>query len=107
MRVSIPIKAKFGTFLNSKETVASLVKMIQNERATTVELDFNGVEFMSKTFAEQFNKEKLQLHFKGISVSLINVDEEITKTFSAVARVQNSTRYIPNQNDLHDLLFSA
>jgi len=89
MRASIHIKSQFGTSLNTREAATGLCKVVKSQNTTTVEIDLAGVEFMSRSFADQFYKEREQLRKNGVSVFLINADEEIEKILEVVARTQN------------------
>lgn len=90
MRISISIKNYLGINLKTAELATVLSKLIGAQLSSTVELDFKGVEFMSRTFADQFYSERMHLRKLGISVFIINMDESIEKTMSAITRIHNN-----------------
>jgi anti-anti-sigma regulatory factor len=115
MRASIHIKSEFGTSLNTREAATNLCKLISSKKTTTVDLDLSGVEFMSRSFADQFYKERAELRDKGIAIFLINANEEIEKILEAVSRTQNKkdrefsdirVRRFSSMNDVSKFLYS-
>ncbi|MGP8216919.1 MAG: STAS domain-containing protein [Bacteroidia bacterium] len=90
-KAAIDIKIHYGASLNTREAAIGLCKVISNLKIAIVELDLAGVEFMSRSFADQFYKERQQLREKGISVFLLNAEEEIEKMLEVVGRTQNKT----------------
>lgn len=89
MNSIIDIKGQYGITLHTREAAINLCKAITGLNISNVELDFRGVEFMSRSFADQFYKEREELRKNSISVFLINADEEIEKILEAVGRTQN------------------
>lgn len=87
---SIHIKSIYGTFLNTRESAIGLSKLITGLASSNIDIDFKNVEFMSRSFADQFYKERQKLREeKGISIFLINADEEIERILEAVSRTQD------------------
>ena len=69
-----------------------------------MDLDFSKVEFMSRSFADQFYKERADLRNKGVAVFLLNADEEINKILEAVGRTQDKKDR--NFNDIKIVRFA-
>lgn len=58
---------------------------------TEVVLDFTGVEFISRGFADQLHKERLRVQEAlKLQVVLENVSEDVRQMMAAVARTQDS-----------------
>jgi hypothetical protein len=55
----------------------------------SVEFDFSNVEFISRSFADQFHKEKTKLA-NSKSISILNASEEVLRMLSTVANTQNA-----------------
>ncbi|MGP8214013.1 MAG: STAS domain-containing protein [Bacteroidia bacterium] len=103
-KASIDIKTHYGASLNTREAAVGLCKVINNIGSVNVEIDLAGVEFMSRSFADQFYKERQQLREKGISVFLVNADEEVQRMLEAVSRTQ--AKKDRNFDDIRVLRFS-
>lgn len=85
----IDLKALFGTSLNTREGAIDLSNLISALNVPLVELDFKEVEFMSRSFADQFYKEKLKLQENHISVYVKNANQEIESILNTVSNTQN------------------
>jgi|SRR6218665_210883 len=88
----IPVFEETGNLLNTREAAIKLMKIIWDNPCNNVELDFSRVEFMSRSFADQFVKEQLQLQKgPGVFIQVINANEEIIKILGIVTKTQNKT----------------
>lgn len=88
--IQIPVLEEVGKFLNTREASSLLFNIISKNKGAEIEFDFTGVEFMSRSFADQFHKEKLQFQEKeNLVLYIINANEEIIKILQAVANTQN------------------
>jgi hypothetical protein len=86
----IPVYEEMGNLLNTREAAIQFMKVIRDNPCNVVELDFNKVEFMSRSFADQFVKEKSLLQKDlNVSIQIINANEEIIKILSIVSKTQN------------------
>jgi anti-anti-sigma regulatory factor len=101
--IHIKLANEFDKILNSRELATEVANQIRNSNANQAELDFSEVEFMSRSFADQFFKEKLKLlQVHNILIEVKNANEEITAMLKAVANTQNVTdRKISTINILH------
>lgn len=90
----IKITAILSPTLASREAATRLVNIIKEESKIShkIEIDFTGVIFMSRSFADQFHKdlyadeEKLDLNFKKASLDIISMLRTASNT-----RVQRKT----------------
>ncbi len=95
--VYINISKEFDRILTSREVVDELVNQILNSQANRAELDFSDVEFISRSFADQFIKEKLKLlQENSILIEVNNAKEEITEMLKTVANTQNTIERKPS-----------
>ncbi len=77
----IKITETLSPTLDSREAATTLVAIIKEESKINhkIEIDFTGVVFISRSFADQFHKdlyadeEKLDLNFKKASLDIISM----------------------------------
>ncbi len=104
-KASIHIKSRFGTFLNTREAAILLYRSIVNLNASDVEVDFTDVFSMSRSFADQFHKERQKLRNESnVSVFLVNANKNIEKMLEVVNRTQ--VKQDRKFNDIQVLRFS-
>lgn len=88
--VEIVVFKELGRFLNTREAVTTLMEILNKNQGAEIELDFSEVEFMSRSFADQFHKEKISFQEKSSSViHITNANEEIIRILQAVSHTQN------------------
>lgn len=106
-----------GDSLNTREAAADFLKEVSANKCDVIELDFKGVNFMSRSFADQFYKRKVKIDAKSEKViEIINANEHVLKMLNAVKKTQNKTdreyrvlssiKYSDN-NMLNDYLLSV
>jgi hypothetical protein len=87
-RISVSEKAK--NFLISREAVDLLFENL-NSSVSEIELDFSNVEFMSRSYADQFYKAKLNFEQRhNIQIHIVNANEEVINMLQVVSKTQNS-----------------
>lgn len=87
----IPVYELLGGSIHTREAVAILMNAIEDDFCSDIELDFSGVDFISRSFADQFHHEKVQFaqtHGKRIIVT--NADEAVMSMLQAVAKTQKA-----------------
>lgn len=88
-RIVVSEKAK--NFLISREAVEILYAELKYSN-TELELDFSNVEFMSRSYADQFHKMKLDYELRNkVKVHIINANEEVINMLQVVSKTQNSS----------------
>jgi hypothetical protein len=88
----ILVSDHLGTILNSREAATSLLDIIRANKCSVTEVDFTSVEFMSRSFADQFHKEKIILQRDCNSViEVVNADEVIVNILRTVSRTQSKS----------------
>lgn len=63
---------------------------------SSITFDFDGVSFVSRSFADQYQKEKKTLQSKGVQLKEINMKKEIREIFAAIARQHSSALHSPS-----------
>jgi hypothetical protein len=88
----IIVTEEFGKLLNTREAASELINLVSDVNSSDTEIDFTGVEFMSRSFADQFHKELEQIRLeKQQRIEILNAAEPVIRMLKAVAVTQNST----------------
>lgn len=89
----IKVVQRLSELLNTREAATALFHIVEEQRSTRVEFDFRHVEFMSRSFADQFHKERLKIKKENDLVIVIsNANEEIRTILKTVAQTQNKSK---------------
>ncbi len=82
----INVNEILGSTLNSREATYDVFKGIEFNKINFIQLDFNGVEFMSRSFADEFFKYRRTLEAeKNIRIDFVNINKEISIILQAVS----------------------
>lgn len=86
-----------GTTIHTREASVTLLKVAGNDPCDQLDLDFAGVAFISRSFADQFHADKIRLAQKSNKrIMVTNANESIINMLQAVSRTQNKTeRHFP------------
>lgn len=85
----ISVSEQIGKLLNTREAATMLLDVVRESKCSVIELDFTSVEFMSRSFADQFHKDKIELQNKlNVSIDIVNANEEIINILQTVSRTQ-------------------
>ena len=77
-------------FLISREAVSSLFDKLSN-MDSNLELDFSNVEFISRSYADQFYKAKSDFEkMHNSEIHIMNANEEVINMLHVVSKTQNS-----------------
>lgn len=87
---SISIFELFGTSVHTRESSKTLMNLIEKDPYNYIEVDFSQVDYISRSFADQFyfDKTKCAIEFKK-NVIVSNANESVVHMLSAVAKTQN------------------
>lgn len=85
--------------LDTRESASRLVDMIKKEGECKIELDFTGILFMSRSFADQFHKE-LYNYDHSIDISIKNANVSILDMLQAVSNTQHARKAIKKDYQL-------
>ena len=89
-KATIPVFDLLNATLHTRQAATELLQAIAQNSCDHIELDFANVEYISRSFADQFHADKLKLaasSTKNIIVS--NANEEVFKMLQAVANTQH------------------
>jgi hypothetical protein len=76
--------------LLTRETALELFQHVAETNCYTVELDFSDIEFISRSFADQFHKEKIRFfENQEKEVVVTKSNQEVIEMFVAVSKTQN------------------
>jgi len=95
---SISVLRLLGATIHTREAMAVMLREIKKNPCNQVDLDFTGVEFISRSFADQFHEEKARLaEITGKEMIVTNANESVIDMLQAVSRTQNkSSRNLSN-----------
>ena len=86
----ISVADVLGKTLHTREAAVQLLQKVAEHPCSTIELDFLGVDYMSRSFADQFHSDKLELAaVSEKTIVVVNANEEVVRMLQAVARTQN------------------
>ena len=86
----IDVFAQVGETLNTREAASLLFVCVVENYAKKVVFDFSQVEFMSRSFADQFHKERMKLKDEhGLFIDLKNASEPMRKMLVTLESTQN------------------
>lgn len=89
-QIHIDVFAKLGETLNTREAATLLFVCVVENYAKSVVFDFSRVEFMSRSFADQFHKERMKLKEElGLMIDLKDASESVRKMLVTVEATQN------------------
>jgi hypothetical protein len=88
--LDINVFKHLGETLNSREAAILLFDFVNENKANNVVFDFTNVVFMSRSFADQFHKERMKLKEKsGLTIHLKDASELIRTMLITVELTQN------------------
>lgn len=95
LRNIVHINEVLGNTLNTRDEASKLMRHIQLEYAAIndVVLDFRDVDFMSRSFADQFYKEQQSyMQAKNVHIQIADADIQIIDVLQAVSKTQKRER---------------
>ena len=100
----------FPTTLDSREAATRLAGTVRAySRSRQIELDFSGVVFMSRSFADQFHKEFCFHDHDSFEIVIKNAHASIIQVLNAVSKTQTKrkavrkTHQVVSYNDLKQM----
>lgn len=91
-RTTIRVSDLLGVTIHTREASNELLKAVSEDCCKQVDLDFSDVEYISRSFADQFHADKIKLAVEQQkNIIVTNANEEVIKMLQAVARTQNKT----------------
>lgn len=96
--------------LDSREAATRLADMVREHSGNKQRaLDFSGIEFMSRSFADQFHKELYLRDEDAFEIVIKNADAFIIRMLDAVSKTQTKrkavkkTHQVASYNDLKQM----
>jgi hypothetical protein len=82
-----------GETLHTRQVASELIQLITTDPCAHIELDFSKVEYISRSFADQFHSEKLALATTSKKTVIVsNANEEVIQMLQTVARTQDKVK---------------
>ena len=83
--IEVILKREIGSDLGSRQKIEEIFSNI-DENVSKVIMDFEGIEFMGRSFAQEYLNQK---HFAPFEVIEINLPSEIKKMFDIILELNN------------------
>lgn len=83
--IEVLLKKEIGSDLGSRQKIEELFTNI-DKNASKVIMDFEGVEFMGRSFAQEYLNQK---HNASFEVVEINLPTDIEKMFDMILKLNN------------------
>ncbi|MDT8412561.1 MAG: hypothetical protein RQ875_08885 [Vicingaceae bacterium] len=92
--LQIQVVEEVSRLLNTREAATELMNAVRESKCKHIEFDFSNVEFMSRSFADQFYKEKIifMKNDNDIIIDITNANEEVVNMLRTVANTQNKVK---------------
>lgn len=92
-QTTIPVLKLLGAIVHTREASHILLQVVENNPCDKVDIDFSGVEFISRSFADQFHTDTLALAERtNKSIIITNANEPVINMLQAVAKTQDKAR---------------
>jgi hypothetical protein len=90
MQSQINIRSILGNTLDSRDGAIRLFNLVSPDQKDII-FDFSAIDFMSRSFADQFQKEFRKLvSDKGLHISISNAPVQVIDILDAIARTQQT-----------------
>lgn len=88
---TIFISELLGNSIHTREASSVLLDVIKNDPCDYIELDFSSIEYISRSFADQFHFDKLNcaIDLKK-TIVVANASDDVINMLQAVAKSHNS-----------------
>lgn len=87
---TIQVAQFLGKTIHTRDASNQLLKLVADNPCQKVDLDFSEVEYISRSFADQFHADKIKLATEQQKTIIVtNANEEVINMLQAVARTQN------------------
>ncbi|WP_458406356.1 hypothetical protein [Methanobrevibacter sp.] len=83
--IEVILKKEIGKDLGSRQKIEALFKNI-DENVSKVTMNFEGVEFMGRSFAQEYLNRK---HIASFEVVEKNMPEDVQKMFEIILKLNN------------------
>jgi hypothetical protein len=81
--------------LVTREYATLLIEKATSTLSGLIELDFSGISFVSRSFADQFHKEKINLwETEKKEIIVINTEPDVSEMLKTVSKTQSSNNRV-------------
>jgi hypothetical protein len=88
----IQVAEILGNTIHTRDAAKQLLSVVAADPCAQTELDFSEVTYISRSFADQFHSDKLQLIASSQKQIIVtNANEEVVNMLQAVAKTQNKS----------------
>jgi len=77
----ILLSQDFGSNIFTRKTISAFFEKINSQKETEIMLDFKGIEFISRSCADEYLKQKEESNKKVVEA---NMSQEVCSMFNAV-----------------------
>lgn len=89
----ISVSELLSSTIHTRQAAIELMQVIEENPCDQIELDFSDVAYISRSFADQFHYDKLQLAANADkSIIVSNANEEVFRMLQAVAKTQHKDK---------------
>jgi len=89
---TIQVAELLGKTLHTRDASRHLLDFVANNPCKNIELDFLQVDYISRSFADQFHSDKIKLSIElQKSIIVTNANDEVMNMLQSVARTQNKS----------------
>lgn len=89
---TISVAKALDTTLHTRDAAKQLLQMVDDSPCQRVELDFLDVQYISRSFADQFHTDKMELAAASQKdIVVVNASEAVVNMLQTVARTQNKS----------------
>ena len=87
---TISVFQSIGNSVHTRESSKILMNLIEQNQCDSIELDFSQVDYISRSFADQFYADKMNYTVKlKKNIIVSNANETVIHMLKAVAKTQN------------------
>ena len=91
-QTTIQISELLGKTIHTRDASNYLLQVVAATGYQQIELDFSGVDYISRSFADQFHANKIKLAIEQQKSTIVtNANTEVVNMFQAVTKTQNKT----------------
>lgn len=89
----ISVSSILGPTIHTRQSASILLKAVSSEHCDHIDLDFSEVEYISRSFADEFHSEKISLvRSSNKKIIVRNANDKVIKMLQSVARTQNKDK---------------
>jgi hypothetical protein len=88
---TIRVYELFGSSIHTREASSILMHRVQNDPCDHIELDFSSVDYISRSFADQFHFDQIKLTNElQKTIIIANASDAVTNMLQVIAKSENN-----------------